>query len=114
MSLTDLKKKSTRSKVTRCSVDEFINNAESYAHGFDNVVSIATGRTATPLTLVDATATDKPQKQPYRRATFTLSEECIESLTLLSQQSGFSRSHLVRRLIKEVVDSKGNATLAQQ
>lgn len=107
MSLTDLKKKSTRSKVTRCTVEAFINNAENYARGYDNVISINTGRPGEPENTAwgSSPPVETPTaKQPFRRATFTLSEECIESLALLSQQTGCSKSHLVRVLIQRFAD----------
>ncbi|MFT4924364.1 MAG: hypothetical protein ACI8WB_000442 [Phenylobacterium sp.] len=125
MSLSDLKKKSTRSRVSNCSVDEFINNANHYASGsptaYDNVVSIKTGRAAEPgpaFEHVQATAaidtlfagmkqaalSHGNKKQPYRKATFTLSEQCIASLNQLSQQTGCSKSHLVRILIGNTRD----------
>jgi hypothetical protein len=100
MSLPNLKKKSTRSKVKSCSVNRFINNAENYAAGADNVISITAGRsnntsTIDPCVVAMLSTNSEPAikgvaslRQPFRKSTFTLSEQCINSLTLLSQQSG--------------------------
>lgn len=40
-----------------------------------------------------------PKKQPFRRATFTLSEMAITQLTTLSQSSNTAKSKLIRQLI---------------
>jgi hypothetical protein len=76
-----------------CSVDEFIDNAHNYAHGLDNVISIRTGK-------VEHVFASGP-KQPYRKATFTLSEDCIGSLNELATLTGHSKSHLVRMMIRQ-------------
>lgn len=121
MSLSDLKKNSTQSKTRHCNVDEFINDAERYAQGYSNVVSI-TGQPIHPAQAVNPAQAINPaqavnkikSKQPYRKATFTLSEQCIEALTSLSQDSGRSKSHLVRMLISQLADSsKDNVSAAR-
>lgn len=98
MSLSDLKKDVTRSKVSRCSVEDFIDDAESYARGYakgyDNVVSITAAKAVSAVPV-------KAAKLPFRKATFTLSEACIESLATMSLQSGYAKSHLIRLLIQD-------------
>lgn len=91
MSLIDLRKKCTRSKSVACSVDEFIDDAHNYAHGYNNVVSLITGQDDKL----------KQQRLPYRKATFTLSEECIDSLGEFATQTGNAKSHLIRMLIRQ-------------
>jgi hypothetical protein len=93
MSLSDLHRKPAPSKKVDCNVDEFIESARNYARGIDNIVR---------LKPVD---TPPPAKEPLRKATFTLSEPCIEALNRLAQESGLSKSHLVRTLIKQMEES---------
>ncbi|MCJ8274097.1 MAG: replication protein RepA [Psychrosphaera sp.] len=96
MSLLDLKKDCTPSKTVQCTVDEFIDNAQNYARGFDNVYW---SNPKQP----DKVNVDPPTvKQPFRKATFTLSESCIDSLTEQSQQTGCAKSHLMRMLIHQL------------
>lgn len=94
MSLSDLRKKPAPSKVTDCNVDEFIESARNYARGIDNVVRLK------PV--------EQPPepKQPFRKATFTLSEPCIEALSKLATESGLSKSHLIRMLIRQMEQSQ--------
>jgi hypothetical protein len=94
MALTDLKKNSTRSNKHAFSVDEFIADAENYAMGKPQIVSVrqVAGDDQEPLI----------SKGPMRHATFTLSEEAIEVLNQLSQDTGVSKSKLIRQLILNV------------
>ena len=46
------------------------------------------------------------QRQPFRHATFTLSEEVIEQLQFLANETGLAKSHIVRILINELDDSE--------
>ena len=94
MSLTDLRKKCTPCKTAPCTVDEFIDNANNYAHGLDNVISFKTGKVEQQLESLN-------KRKPFRKATFTLSEDCITSLNELSASTGNAKSHLVRMLIRQ-------------
>lgn len=98
MSLLNLRKESTPSKAVKCTVDEFIDNAQNYARGFDHVPN------TTDREVVSATQV-QPPKLPFRKATFTLSEPCIESLTQLAQEAGCAKSHLIRMLIHQLEEA---------
>jgi len=94
MALTDLKKNSTRSNKRDFTVDEFIADAEHYAMGKPQIVSVR-----------KVSADDKEpliSKGPMRHATFTLSEEAIDVLNKLSQETGVSKSKLIRQLILNI------------
>jgi hypothetical protein len=93
MSLSDLRRKPAPSKKVDCNVDEFIESARNYARGVDNIVRL---RPVDP---------PPPAKTPLRKATFTLSESCIEALNQLAEETGLSKSHLVRTLIKQMEQS---------
>ena len=90
MALTDLKKNSTRSTKQTLTVDEFIADAEHYAMG---QLQPAAGPVMRPLAAPGA------EQGPMRHATFTLSQQAIDALNALSQQSGVSKSKLLRQLI---------------
>ncbi len=91
MALTDLKKNSTRSNKHSFTVDEFIADAEHYAMGKPQIVSVRKVRADELEPLIS--------KGPMRHATFTLSEEAIDVLNKLSQETGVSKSKLIRQLI---------------
>jgi hypothetical protein len=91
MSLTDLRKKPAPPKTVLCSIDEFIDNAQNYARGFDNRVTVKPNYQS----VVEQTA-----KLPFRKATFTLSEVCIELLAKQASQSDCAKSQLIRILIR--------------
>lgn len=104
MALTDLKKNSTRSTNRTLSVDEFIADAEHYAMGAPTQVPTITKIVPEP----SPTASAQLNAGPMRHATFTLSHEAIELLNQLSQETGMSKSKLIRQLIfsfNENVDS---------
>jgi hypothetical protein len=99
MSLLDLKKDCTPSRAVQCTVDEFIDNAQNYARGFDNVYPSTPHQAAQ----INPVSVDRPAvKRPFRKATFTLSETCIATLTKQSQQIGCAKSHLMRMLIHQL------------
>ncbi len=99
MSLLDLKKDCTPSRAVQCTVDEFIDNAQNYARGFDNVYS----SNLKEAEYTNQVSVDSPTtKQPFRKATFTLSESCIDTLTEQSKQTGCAKSHLMRMLIHQL------------
>ena len=97
MSLLSLKKSKPSTKPSKKTVDAFINDAINYAAGATRInVSQQHLTTTTPSKLSRQT-----KKETMKRATFTLSHECIEALTALSNTSGQSRSALIRQWIKE-------------
>lgn len=91
MALTDLKKNSTRSNKTQFTVDEFIADAENYAMGVPQIVSVRK--------VLEDDAVPIISQGPMRHATFTLSQEAIDALTKLSKESGLPKSKLIRQLI---------------
>lgn len=107
MSLIDLKKShGQRPKKQSFTVDEFISDAENYAKGTAEIVSKdsknLTMEQALLLAKQHLNASRKADHKPFRRATFTLSEEAIEQLTHLSQGSDLAKSHIIRILINEL------------
>ncbi|MCJ8293604.1 MAG: hypothetical protein MJK15_04285 [Colwellia sp.] len=135
MSLTDLKKsKGGKAKKKNFTIDEFISDAEDYAKGAPKIVSELTGAdTSDKLNLkqaiseakryVELTELEHQQAQevkagvrhkaekPFRRATFTLSEEAIEQLHDLSAGSDLAKSHILRILIDELCNKEQNEQL---
>ncbi|MBL0711570.1 MAG: hypothetical protein JJV99_11225 [Colwellia sp.] len=110
MSLTDLKK-SKDSKITKekFSVDDFIADADNYAKGAPQIVSgDHHGKTNLKQAIHDAKLIikqnkhSKKQRKPFRRATFTLSEDTIEQLQYLSEETDLAKSHIIRILIDEL------------
>ena len=94
MALTDLKKNSTRSNKRAFTVEEFIADAENYAMGVPQIVSVRQAPAEDSTHLLS--------RGPMRHATFTLSAEAIEVLSKLSKESGVSKSKLIRQLILSV------------
>jgi len=117
MSLSDLRKsKDGKSKKKAFTVDEFIADAENYAKGSPEIVS---GDKAQTLDLKQALAAAKQfevkkraerhqlkQTQPFRHATFTLSEEAITQLQELAIDSNLAKSHIIRILIDELCNKE--------
>lgn len=107
MSLLNLKKSKPSAKPALRSVEAFIDDAILYAqgqierpqHGADK---IAKPCDTTPTRVV---ALCKPVRQPkkaqnMRHATFTLTPDCIDKLSALSEAQGTSRSALIREWIQ--------------
>jgi hypothetical protein len=136
MSLTDLKKgKNSKKRRKNFTIDEFISDAEDYAKGAPKIVSeltnevqasqklnlkqsISEAKRYVEMTAVEhhkiaevvagiRTRTDKP----FRRATFTLSEEAIGQLHDLSQGSDLAKSHILPILIDELCNKEQNEQL---
>ncbi|QIR13888.1 hypothetical protein [Shewanella aestuarii] len=112
MGLADLKKNASSCKASfsgQMSVEDFIDAASLYAlgqtHEFansTNVVDFLSRRDE------QQTRTSKPTKgkkdvntKPFKRATFTLSEQAINQLAENSQASQLAKSKLIRHLIAE-------------
>ncbi|UJF21359.1 CopG family transcriptional regulator [Shewanella sp. OMA3-2] len=93
------------------SIEEFIDTANLYAlgqtHEFtqsNNVVDFLqcrdNKRAITALS-IPTEPVNLASKQPFRRATFTLSEQAISQLAQCSQASQIAKSKLIRHLIAE-------------
>jgi hypothetical protein len=126
MSLTDLKKgRNHKVKKKHFTVDEFISDAEDYANGTPKIVSeliqddanhkltlqkaISDAKHYVELAEIEHQQTNRvnigvrPKKdKPFRRATFTLSEEAIGQLHLISEGTDLAKSHILRILIDEL------------
>ncbi|TPH13350.1 hypothetical protein [Litorilituus lipolyticus] len=138
MSLTDLKKtKDGKAKKKSFTIDEFISDAENYAKGDPKIVTTVAGAEADhKLNLQEAIAEAKrfielKEKEhqsaeqqsrkrtkgktkgdkPFRRATFTLSEDAIDQLHELSAESDLAKSHILRILIDELCNKEQNEQL---
>ncbi|WP_019029298.1 hypothetical protein [Colwellia piezophila] len=136
MSLTDLKKgKDSKEKKKNFTIDEFISDAENYAKGAPEIVSELHGHEKTDHKLslkqaineakryVEMTEIEHQQiaqvkvgvsarlDKPFRRATFTLSEEAIAQLQDLSEGTDLAKSHILRILIDELCNKEQNEQL---
>ena len=114
MSLTDLKKrKDGKRKKRTFTVDEFISDAENYARGAPEIVSHHTKGSSYGLKEAVAAAHQYIEKKkkaggnkPFRHATFTLSEEAIDQLADLAEDSQLAKSRIIRILINELCNKE--------
>ncbi|OUS28956.1 hypothetical protein A9Q98_06850 [Thalassotalea sp. 42_200_T64] len=99
MSLADLKKQHA-SKIRRnFTVDEFIDDATNYAMGKSQIID-ADMQTQTDLLSKKIAEKIVPCKdKPFKKATFTLSEDIISQLNELSAKTSISKSRLLRILV---------------
>lgn len=114
MSLIDLKKSKDRSNSKenvkeQFTIDEFIADADNYAKGSPQIVSNENhGKMNLKQAIHDAKMlierkqSAERQGKPFRRATFTLSENTIEQLKTLSEGTDLAKSHIIRILIDEL------------
>lgn len=86
MTFASLKKSSPSASPKAVSVDDFIEDAENYARGLNKVVRLHPS----------ATTTGEGQCEPLRTTSVTLTTEAREKLDLLCEQTGISRSRLMR------------------
>jgi len=121
MSLIDLKKSSvSKAKKKKVTVDEFIADAENYAVGKPKVVS-SKKMNVDPAIIIKEQAAEadwpknrsKRSKPPKRHSTFTLSEEAIAQLNLLSKESKLAKSHIIRILVNELCHEEQQKKLAR-
>jgi hypothetical protein len=114
MSLSDLKKGNQKKvKQKDFTVDEFIADATNYAKGKPKVVSHKADtleqmqlKRAKEKNIEDKDKGNKNQSAPFRRSTFTLSEEVIEQLQKLSGETKLAKSHIIRILIRATTTSE--------
>lgn len=120
MGLADLKKSSTQSSrgqahVSRhqqVNIEDFIDEATHYAAGFKNtdqdmaeVITLASIVNQQPPSKVKAQSAKaitqiRKGNEPYRKATFTLSESAISHLAELASECDVAKSKLIRFLIE--------------
>ena len=104
MSLLNLKKSKPLAKPALRSVDAFIDDAILYAQGKHDSISTVPNNANSQISELDNRVVPlrKPkQAKGMRHATFTLTPECIDKLTVLSDETGSSRSALIRQWIQE-------------
>tara|TARA_B110000014_G_scaffold40053_1_gene26130 strand:- start:919 stop:1317 length:399 start_codon:yes stop_codon:yes gene_type:complete len=114
MSLSDLKKGNQKKvKQKDFTVEEFIADATNYAKGKPKVVSHKADtleqmqlKRAKEKNIEDKDKGNKNQSPPFRRSTFTLSEEVIEQLQKLSGETKLAKSHIIRILIRATTTSE--------
>jgi hypothetical protein len=129
MSLTDLKKNTDSKKEKKAfTIDEFIADAENYAKGTPEIVSessheesahklnlqqaISEAKRYVEMTEIEHKQANKGKhEKPFRRATFTLSEDAIDQLQNLSQGTDLAKSHILRILIDELCNKEQNERL---
>lgn len=141
MSLSSLKKNVTpadhnRRQKVPCSAEQFIAQAELYAQGVRDIHGVhhahtheleqpshntPTGNNVVPIGIstapkVELHLVESTPQLPYRRATFTLSEPCIDALRQQATQHGLNKSQLVRTLIRHFagVDDELQQQIIQQ
>jgi hypothetical protein len=100
MSLTDLKRRKKKSPQGSISVDDFIENANSYAFGQQSAVH----RNKKKLKQAQSNGLDKRSTKIYKHATFSLTEDAIAVLDDLAKKSKIAKSRLIRILIHNFVD----------
>jgi hypothetical protein len=121
MSLTDLKKSkdSSNSKGKgKFTIDDFIADADNYAKGTPQIVSNENhGKMNLKKAIHDAKRLIEQKKsedvhgKPFRRATFTLSENTIDQLKELSESTDLAKSHIIRILIDELSSKEQEAQI---
>lgn len=114
MSLTDLKKNKDSPQLKenvkkQFTIDDFIADADNYAKGSPQIVSPDHhNKMSLKQVINDAKHVIEQEKRtnaqtkPFRRATFTLSENVIEQLQCLSEETNLAKSHIIRILIDEL------------
>lgn len=114
MSFRDLKKKESKSSPKKqVSIEDFIEDANTYAKGEPAIVgpedkvnmSLEQALEATKLQLHQKhthNTSNATTHKPFRHATFTLSEEAITQLNVLAKESKLAKSHILRILIDEL------------
>ena len=112
MSLLNLKKSKPSARPSLRSVEAFIDDALLYAQGKSkgshktnaNNQNVRQEKTRHSITssFDKVVPIKKPQRtQGMRHATFTLTPECIEKLSVLSAQTGKAKSALIREWIQD-------------
>ncbi|NMP16457.1 ribbon-helix-helix domain-containing protein [Thalassotalea sp. Y01] len=105
MSLADLKKKSQTRVERTFTVDEFIDDATNYAVGQPQIVSADIQAQAQLIndhiacTLSCDNNAQTTEECCFKHATFTLSEDIIEQLNELSENTKIAKSRILRILV---------------
>lgn len=104
MGLADLKKTHAGVNKTEFTVDEFIEDALFYANGNPKVISMDRAASARRGCETEVLSQEDAihNREPFKRATFTLSEEAIGTLNQYAQFTELSKSRLVRLFVHYV------------
>jgi len=107
MGLSNLKRKDVKApKAGSFSVDAFIEDADAYAAGFPKVVS-SQSRSLPDRRVSDRVAdmeAPDPVGSTFKHATFTLTLETIEHLSIIASRDQFNKSKLIRILIENQIN----------
>lgn len=109
--------KRLRHKTRQINAEQFIEGAINYANGqTGNVIALHADKVQCKIdnNINDTTLS---KKAPFRRATFTLSEPCIDILSKQASEQQCAKSQLIRMLIRhfdELPAHQQQAILAQQ
>ncbi len=106
MSLLNLSRTTPRANCINdetITADTFIEDAVSYALGHSTKAANET-HVLSPENVGDNDASH----HPMRRATFTLTEECISQLQEISDQSGVAKSRLIRLWIAHFAHTRSD------
>ena len=91
MSFSSLKKSTHSVRPKLVTVDQFIDDAVLYANGAQTARA--------PLQVVQPSAKQPPALM--KRATFTLNEATLNTLSELAAETGISKSRILRILVQE-------------
>ncbi len=91
MSLLSLRKSTPQAEPDRASVDSFIDDALLYASGVSRFE-----QSGEQLITVCDDGAGHAANDAMRRATFTLNQSTVDTLSRLSVQTGISRSRIIR------------------
>lgn len=104
MSLSSLKKSTQSDRPRLVTVDQFIDDAVSYAHGI--------GGNYMQRKALHVIEGEKERPTKMRRATFTLTEDVMDKLTVISERTGIAKSRLIRILVtRQIKRLNDNALL---
>lgn len=106
MSLLNLSRTTSRASTINAepvTADTFIEDALNYAQGRP-----AHADSQTQLVTSASKVSNDASMQPMRRATFTLTEECIVQLQEISDHSGVAKSKLIRLWIAHFAHTRSD------
>lgn len=103
MSLINLKKSKSLAEPKIRSVEDFIDEALLYAQGKVNKQPTLPVKDELKNVGTDCVVPIKKTAKPegMRHATFTLTPQCIEKLTVISRETGKAKSALIREWIEK-------------
>ena len=100
MSLSSLKKSTQSDRPKLVTVDQFIDDAVAYAHGTKGKYS--------QRQQLHIVANRGTKSAKMRRATYTLTNDTVDALSLLAERTGISKSRLIRILVANHMRKDGD------